>query len=137
MKRTIHVPFPVSTVYSALMNPMHLSEWLGAPSVTLGEDAYHVFEIEDWRGEDAFRVRGTVLEYVPEQSILIELDPVLHDSTETLRLSLASKGDSTRLDADWEVQAYTPFIDRLDNPAGFERLRAALATGAVPFPPDF
>lgn len=62
------------TLYRILVDPVALARWLDLPSVTTGEDPFHVFELEEWQGLSPWKVRGTVTGKDSGSRLRVEID---------------------------------------------------------------
>lgn len=84
-------------LYRILVDPVALSRWLDLPSVTTGEDPFHVFELEDWQGASPWKVRGTLMEKVPGSRLLVEIESARKGSAGWFSFTLHETGSGSLL----------------------------------------
>jgi len=132
MKKSVSVPFSREETYEILMDPIRLALWLDVPSVTTGRGKMHIFEIEDWRAETPWKVRGTIIRNVENEEFCVELDRGRWwNPVELIEITITGTQDGCILEADFTAPEGSPFVESLLDPKGPTRLQAAIAADTV------
>ena len=137
MKRIVTLPHPKDRVYQALMDPILLAGWLDLPSVTTGYGKLHLFELEEWKGDLPWKVRGFILDNIRDEGFRVEKDEVgEHDKpTLSFRLTESEKSEDGERGCLLELESEHPYFERIVmaflDPRGHLRLQHLLEWDAA------
>lgn len=126
MKRISKLPVPKEAAYRALTDPILLAGWLNIPYASTGHGELHLFELEDWRSSQPWKVRGFIIENVREERLTIEKDEIGTHEKPALHLVLSGDPEGCSLEIEWTDSYFDPVVRELRASEGHLRLRLLL-----------